>query len=89
MREPRLALQFGVGAQGGWQSCTLSQGPLDRVGWPARRAWHGAFMGSLLPSGSGRSSTEAGAVKISRTGNAPMTQNTKPRAWRCTFRKTV
>uniref|UniRef100_A0A452VCS7 Ring finger protein 31 n=1 Tax=Ursus maritimus TaxID=29073 RepID=A0A452VCS7_URSMA len=38
-------------------------------------------------SASGKSSIEAGAARISRTGNAPMTQNTRPRAWPCIFRR--
>lgn len=44
---------------------------------------------ACFPSDSGRSSTEDGVVRISRTGSAPMIQNTRPRAWQCIFRKMV
>ena len=47
MREPRLALQFGVGAQGGWQSCTLSQGPLDLSGVASKQGLAWRFHGKL------------------------------------------
>lgn len=53
------------------------------------RAWGRPSITAAFPPGSGRSSTEGGAVRISRIGNAPMTQSTRLKAWPCTFRKTA
>lgn len=58
----------------------------------AKGSWRGQGKARLLcdahpPYGSGRSSTEVGAVRTFRTGNAPTTRNTRPRAWRCIFRR--